>query len=142
MIKRAKVLWRKEAEKLGADIERVQVWDAFSELFLDSYRTEEELQHLAEIIADSPFSNDELEHILRQEVAPVCAGNLFCWPGGEWLMFPPDELIAGCLRRQVKHPYKPGLKKTYLLEILREKLFYGDALSLLGRVKHIRQGRL
>ncbi len=100
------MVWEKEAAHYGADLDRVQGWDAFSELYLDSYRTEPELEHLGELIADSPFSNEELEHILLCEVAPVCAPNLLCWPGGEWALFPPDELIPNCLKHQLSNPWQ------------------------------------
>jgi hypothetical protein len=139
MIKRPKILWEKEAAQYGAALDRVQVWDAFSELFLDSYRTEPELQHLGEIIADSPFSHEELEHILRCEVAPVCAPNLFCFPGGEWLMFPPDKLIPGCLKHQLANPYQPGARKPLLSFF--GWLLYPESYLLLKRVARTRASR-
>jgi len=74
---KGEILWEKEAARYGADPDRVQVWDAFSELYLDGFRTDAELKYLAELIADSPFCSDELEHILLWEVAPICAPNFF-----------------------------------------------------------------
>ncbi|MGD9683383.1 MAG: hypothetical protein AB7W16_19635 [Candidatus Obscuribacterales bacterium] len=108
MIKRQRIVWEEEAKKHCADLARVQVWDAFSEMFLDSYRNDEEQQWLAELIADSPFSFAELAHILIFEVAPVCGPNLFQWPGGEWAGFEPNWLIERCLARQNAHPFVPG----------------------------------
>lgn len=140
MIKRPKVLWEKEAARYGADLDRVQVWDAFSELYLDSYRTEPELQHLGELIADSPFSNEELKHILVSEVSPVCGPNLFCLPGGEWAGFPPDTLIPGCLERQLANPYSQGARKPLLSFFCW--LLYLEPCLLLKRVERIRAQRL
>lgn len=143
VLKRPKVLWEAQAKKHGANLDRVQVWDAFSELFLDSYRNEAELQWLGEIIADSPFSFEELAHILLFEVTPVCGGNLFEWPGGEWDLFSPDWLIEECLLRQNKRPFKscgdPD-KVTFLIHLLG----FGstcEAYLLLYRVRRIRCAR-
>lgn len=99
-------MWEEESEKYDADISRVKVWDAFSNLFLDTSWTQEDLERFAETIAESPFSFEELGHILFFEVSPVCSPNLFAWPGGEWAGFSSDWLIPKCLRQQRKHRFK------------------------------------
>jgi hypothetical protein len=137
MVNKPRVLWERESTEFGADLQRVQVWDAFSELFLDSYRTDEELQDLAEIIAISPFSIEELEHIFRWEVTPVCAPNLLWIVGGEGMMFSPRDLIPKCLAQQQKYPYEPGkVRRQSFFEAITPTAASG---SLLGRVKRIRQ---
>lgn len=143
VLKRPKVLWESEAMALGADVHRVQVWDAFSELFLDSYRNEAELQWLGEIIADSPFSFEELARILVFEVAPVCTPNFFEFPGGEWACFNPNWLIVECLKRQRKCQFRSSGnpdEATPLVHVLG----FGptiDAYLLLYRVQRTRASR-
>lgn len=59
------------------------VWEALSELFLD---TEIDLEGIAERLKESGFSLADIEHILKTEVAPVLGGNLFS-VAGEWAFF-------------------------------------------------------
>lgn len=139
-IKRPRFLWKTEALKHGADMARVQVWDIFSELFLDSFRTEEEKDWMAELLADSPFSLEELEHILTQEVSPVCSANLSAWPGGEWLMFNPDWLIERCLQKQKAKPFKhqSGSKNKTIFKQVIDTIANLNSETLLKRVERIR----
>ncbi len=106
------MLWEKEAEKYGADVERVQVWDALSEFYLDSYRTNEDVERIAQVLARSPFSVDELRHIELFEVDSVCWINLQPLVGGEWCGFSPDWLIPKCLEQSRKHPYGPHQSRS------------------------------
>jgi len=140
---RPKVLWQDEAEVHGADLARVQVWDALSELFLDSERNDEEQLCLAEVIADSPFSFEELAHILFFEVVPVCGPNLFSM-AGEWSMFDPDWLIEKCLKQQTKHKFLSKGDPNKAPLIIRTLRFgpYSEAYLLLCRAKNIRAGRV
>jgi hypothetical protein len=138
MLNKPRVLWEAEAEERGADLARVQVWDAFSEMFLDSYRTDAEAQWLAGIIAASPFSTEETCHILYLEVGPVCAPN-FLLMAGEWAGFDPDWLIGKCLKRQAKFPFQPG--RTLPLFMTWNPLCF-EASLLLDKVKRLRSGDL
>ncbi len=103
---RDRIVLEKESKLLGADLERVQVWEAFSQLYLDSSRDEQDLVWLTEILAESPFCFQELAHILFIEVTPVCFPNVFVYPGGEWMQFDPTWLIQKCQKQQKKHPFK------------------------------------
>ena len=142
-MKRPKDLWVAEANKHGADLARVQVWDVLSELFLDSYRNDAELQQLAEIIAESPFSTEELAHILDFEVAPVCAPNLLQWIGGEWAGFDPNWLIERCLQQQRQHPFPSSgcPKEPPLLARVLRLGQSREARLLLSRVQRIRDSQ-
>ncbi len=139
-IKRPKILWEENAEKLGADLDRVQVWEAFSELFLDSYRTDEELQWLAEIIASSPFCFQELGHIAFCEVGPPCWPNSIAFLGGEGMSFGADWLIEKCLKQVKKKPFvlRGDLNKLRL-EMHLLSPFFLEAYLMLDRVKRIRK---
>src|SRR5438132_1704431 len=132
-------LWQKETAKFGADIERVQVWDALSSMFLDTSFDEEQKRRLAGIIADSPFSKEELEHILLCEVSPFCGTNLFSL-AGEWALFSPDQLIPECLKRQRANPFLPGSRASSIAYSLAFALF-PDACSLLKTAGDLRNRR-
>lgn len=109
------MLWEDEAKKYGADIHRVQVWDAISEFFLDSYFDGNRLEDIARRLAASPFSLDELRHIECFEVIPVCWSNIATPLPGEWLGFSPDWLIPNCLKLQ-KRRLNLNLSFPYLRE--------------------------
>lgn len=76
---------------------RKPVWEALSTLFLD---TDVSLfrEWRAEKLAESAYSIEEIEEILRDEVFPVCSWNRF-GVAGEWAGFDPDWLQERILRR-------------------------------------------
>ena len=67
-------------------LERMRVWEALSELFLDDELSQEDCQRMASVLAGSRYSVKELQEILRHEVYPACALNLICVAGawGAW----------------------------------------------------------
>ena len=74
-----------------SDIEsRRPVWVAFSDLFLDT-DVSLRYENIITVCAESNYSTNELEDILRHEVAPLVSGNLWS-VAGEWSGFDPDEL--------------------------------------------------
>lgn len=97
---------KEASEEHNADIARAKVWDTLSNLFLDTSWSQDDLEAFAKTIAESPFSLEELGHILFFEVCPVCAPNLFIFPGGEWAGFSSDWLIQNCLKYQRRHIFK------------------------------------
>lgn len=110
-------IWEEAALKYGADLERVRVWNAFSEFFLDTELDSNDLDRIAEILADSPFSIEELKHIYDKEVSPVCSWNLLLI-AGEWAGFNEDWLIPKCKKQQMKHRFDPNNKKGIFGRIL------------------------
>lgn len=86
--------------------ERLPVWEALSELFLDTELSEQDFERIASRLAESPFSPGEIEIILRCEVFPKLKWNLMCiageWAGfdREWLV---EELTPMIGRRQMFH---------------------------------------
>ena len=76
--------------------QRRPVWAALSDLFLD---TDVHLfrEYNAQILAASPYSLEELDAILREEVSPACAFNLSL-VAGEWVGFDPGWLEERILR--------------------------------------------
>mgnify|MGYP000238736736 CR=1 FL=1 len=74
----------------GAD--RLRLWRALSDLFLDTELEESMYRHIARVIAEDQYTTEEAENILWAEVFPVLEGNLRnvagVWAGwpDEWLL--------------------------------------------------------
>jgi hypothetical protein len=69
------------------DIEkRRPVWIALSELFLDTSFDDQDIARIAEQLAVSPYSLEDLDSILLSEVYPACRTNLYSITG-EWAGF-------------------------------------------------------
>ena len=82
---------------------RQRVWFLLSDLFVDTEWSAEDLRAIGTALKHTGFSANEVEAILRTEVAPVC-GRWMRWPSiGPWPAFDPDwvnESIEKYLRRQ------------------------------------------
>jgi hypothetical protein len=78
---------------------RRPVWNAWSDLYLDNEPSPGDLEYVAERLAASPYSAEELRYILLVEVHPVCAGNLR-QVAGIWSGFDADWLEQAILSRQ------------------------------------------
>jgi len=81
---------------------RVPVWEALSDLFLDTDTSFARTWRVA-ILAASPYSIGELQKILVDEVYPVCRSNLFSI-AGEWAGFDP-EWLQGRILRRLRSPF-------------------------------------
>ena len=79
--------------------QRRPVWEALSELFLDTELQLDDLQRLGSSLAASPYTLEEIEAILYDEVYPVCIWNLRC-VAGEWAGFNGDALQEAILNNQ------------------------------------------
>lgn len=78
---------------------RRPVWEALSELFLDTELQPADFQRLGRTLAASSYKLDEIEEILYGEVYPVCIWNLRC-VAGEWAGFDSDSLQEAILNYQ------------------------------------------
>lgn len=78
---------------------RRPVWEAWSELYLDTDPTPPFLDRCVERLAASPYSPHALRLILWREVHPVCCWNLLA-PAGVWDGFDVAELEEAILRRR------------------------------------------
>ena len=76
---------------------RRPVWEALSELFLDTDVSDGRAWR-AQVLAESPYTLDELQAILQDEVGPVCQSNLL-GVAGVWTGFDPQWLEAAILAR-------------------------------------------
>jgi hypothetical protein len=81
---------------------RRPVWEALSDLFLDTDTSLARGWRVG-VLAASPYSLDELQEILVDEVYPVCRSNLFSI-AGEWVGFGPEWLQSSILQR-LRSPY-------------------------------------
>lgn len=86
------------SEPIESRERRRPVWHALSDLFLDTELDEQHLAWIARILAESGYSDSELESILLREVYPVCLANLHD-PAGVWSGFDEDSLEEEILRR-------------------------------------------
>jgi hypothetical protein len=82
---------------------RRTVWEALSDLFLDTDDSPGRSWRIR-VLATSPYSLDELEKILIDEVYPVCRANLSS-VAGEWTGFDLQWLEARILRR-LQSPFR------------------------------------
>jgi hypothetical protein len=95
---------------------RETAWMLLSALFVDTQNTPEDLRDLGRSLQATGLSVDEIEAILRREVAPVC-GAWMRQPGaiGPWPMFEEQEIkerIEAHLRKPSRKPpwFRPGLR--------------------------------
>jgi hypothetical protein len=72
--------------------EKLKIWRALSDLFLDTEVDELTFKYIARTISESEFSLPEIEEILWYEVYPVLEGNLRS-VAGVWEGWPDEWLI-------------------------------------------------
>lgn len=81
------------------DLERRRpVWEAMSELFLDTELDAKDRQRIADVLASSGYADEELDRILWQELCPVLEVNLRN-PAGEWTGFDMQHVEERILSR-------------------------------------------
>lgn len=83
---------RVDLPPLDVDIRR-PVWGALSELFLDTELMPDDFERIGQLLAQSPYSLEELDEILLWEVFPACFPSMLTI-AGEWVMFDRDWLEA------------------------------------------------
>lgn len=74
---------------------RAPLWEALADFWLDTELTDLSFDHIARVIAESPYSMAEIRDIHDYEVAPAVSGNLAC-VAGEWGGFNSEWLTAKC----------------------------------------------
>jgi|SRR5690348_12900356 hypothetical protein len=86
-----------------------KVWVLLSDLFVDTVHTERELTAIGAALKGTGCSADDVEKILRKEVAPVC-GRWMRYPTiGPWPMWDPED-VKQRVRAYLNRPwYKPRL---------------------------------
>jgi hypothetical protein len=94
--------------------ERMPIWDAFSEFFLDTELQARDHERIARILAASRYSEKELDGILAHEVYPVCKWNMLC-VAGEWAGFHPEWIKEKMAPRYDKRPiFRFGFRHRWM----------------------------
>ncbi len=86
-----------------------------ADLFLDTSFDEADRDRMAAQLRALPFSVNELDEMLRREVAPAFAGNLFSM-AGEWTGWPPEsaaEIVLRAKRPRIGRNLRNGVKAAY-----------------------------
>ncbi len=78
--------------------QRMPIWCALSDLFLDTEMQTCGHRHIAKVIAQSGYSSKEVETILRNEVAPVFHVNLWSI-AGEWTSWAESDVEVMVVER-------------------------------------------
>src|SRR6516225_6420435 len=73
--------------------ERLPVWEALSEFFLDTELQLDDHERIAKALAATRFTENEIEDILICEVCPVCTRNALS-SAGEWIGFDREWLTT------------------------------------------------
>ena len=76
--------------------ERLPVWEALSDFFLDTELENSDYQRIARVLAASPYSIQDTEDILKYELYPVLIWNLRSVTG-ERAEFDIDGTLFRCL---------------------------------------------
>ncbi len=113
--------------------ERMPVWEALSEFFLDTELQAKDLEWIANTLASSPYPEKELSEILFHEVYPPCKWNMLS-PAGEW---------AGFHRDWIKEKMSPLYgKRTRILFPFRDRWMFGYPwMKVRRRVSELRSGK-
>jgi len=110
---------------------RRPVWQALSELFLDTELQPADRKHIALAIHESPYSLEQAEEILYTEVYPICIWNLAS-VAGEWISFPIDwleERICGRLSGGFRIPVRFQIGRGMIREDWRKVVEALNALE-------------
>lgn len=89
------------ANKINID-QRKPVWNALSDLYLDTELDDLDFKRIAIVFVNSPYSLDEILTINKHEVYPLLVINLFNL-AGVWEGFNEDSLVDSILSRLNKH---------------------------------------
>ena len=95
--------------------ERMPVWQALSDLFLDTTLQLADYDRIARELAATPYTLREIEDILYYEVYPACSWNVVII-GGEWCGFHPDWITENIAPRKNRRPwYIPATLRRWML---------------------------
>ena len=80
---------------------RLPVWRALQDFYLDNELTQEDLEYIARVLARSPYAMRDLDHIMFREMWPAFIQNLGVAPGN-WVGWKDDfirERVLGYAQR-------------------------------------------
>ncbi len=114
--------------------DRMPVWSALSEFFLDTELRDDHHRRIADVLARSPYSESALWEILRFEVYPPCHWNLL-HVAGEWAMFGDDGLLERVAPRCGKRP-------RFTWPMLHRRMFHEHWDKVRAVLRDLRDGKL
>jgi hypothetical protein len=82
---------------------RLPLWEALSELWLDTELTDAFMEGIARVMDESGLTIEELWRVYSYEVAPVVYMNRYSF-AGQWLGFSPDWLRTEIVRNLRDRP--------------------------------------
>ena len=91
---------------------RRPVWEALSDIFLDTDVQTGSLKLIAEVLAQSGYSDEELQSILFREVYPVLISNLY-HPAGIWDGFRLEWLEEQIISNWSAREHEPATPSDY-----------------------------
>lgn len=99
----------------SAQIEaRLPAWNALSEFFLDTELQPDDHERISKILAETKYTEKELDDILAYEVYPACKWNMFSM-AGEWAGFHPDWIKETMIPNFDKRPlFRFGLRHRWM----------------------------
>lgn len=114
----------------SSDDPRVPIWRALSDLYLD---TDVSLfySHIAETLAASPFSLDELRAILIEDVHPALYANLLI-VAGEWAGFEDEWLLPRIAETRRRPRWRRRLTRVFASAV------FDDWREVAARIEAIR----
>ena len=99
------------------DVERRRpVWEVISDLWRDTELQDDEVEHIAEVLAESGYTEEKLHEIYAYEVAPAVWTNLFTFYPiipEVWAGFDPEWLSAEIMRG-IERQGRSGLYGLYV----------------------------
>jgi len=76
-------------------LSRIPVWEVLADFWLDTELVDFQFDHIARVIAASPYSIPEIQAIHSYEVVPAVSANL-AGIAGEWVGFDSEWLKERC----------------------------------------------
>lgn len=117
---------------------RTPLWEALADFWLDTELADDQLDHIARVIAASPYSLETVMGIHDEEVAPAVSANLLS-VAGEWAGFDSAWLNERC-RHFAARRHSPWQRLQVWM--LRPRIRYFTAhywQQIIPRVKRIKE---
>lgn len=111
-----------------SDIRRLRAWTALASLFIDNELGPGDYEHVAMALTDLGYSRRESERILRDEIAPVFAANLWS-PAGEWTPWDEGDVYR-IMRKQQPRSFAGRISHRLMVRLSRRQA--DEIWSVLG----------
>ena len=113
--------------------ERLPIWSALSEFFLDTELQPNDYERIAQKLAAGNYSENEIEKMLIHEVCPVCRWNALS-PAGEWAGFDDEWLME-----KIGPRYEKRIRFEFLFKIRHRWMYAKHWKKVKMRISEIRR---